>query len=37
LGARLLVQSMKLARSKFNRRFARRVQDLAEGLEAGFE
>jgi hypothetical protein len=32
-----LVQSMKLARSKFNRRFARRVQDLGEGIEAGFE
>jgi carbon monoxide dehydrogenase subunit G len=37
LAARLMVHSMKLARSKFNRRFPRRVELFAEKLEIGFD
>ena len=37
LAARLLVHSMKLARSKFNRRFARRLETFAIRLEEGFD
>jgi hypothetical protein len=37
LSARLLVHSMKLARSKFNRRFARRLETFAIRLEEGFD
>jgi hypothetical protein len=37
LAARLMVHSMKLARSKFKRRFARRVELFVEKLEIGFD
>lgn len=37
LSARLLIQSMKLARSKFNRRFSARLETFASKIETGFD